>query len=98
MNSDLEFFLESAFDNIQSTSSGIGRVVVEPNYDAEMDESEKAKLTAELVACLQENGEAQDFVPSPKFPILTKYIHRITLHSDTLDGPWVEVAPPGNWI
>ena len=33
-----------------------------------------------------------------KFPRLQSLVLRITLHADAADGPWVEVAPPGNWI
>jgi hypothetical protein len=31
-------------------------------------------------------------------PLLGKYLRSITLHQDAVEGAWVEVAPPGNWI
>jgi hypothetical protein len=106
MNPDLEFFLESAFDPIQPTSSSIGRVVVEPDYDVD-PEGDPSQLTAELVdylrtvspdpAALATHDGYEVSVPS-QYKGLSKYIRTITLHADGVEGAWIEVAPPGNWI
>jgi hypothetical protein len=32
------------------------------------------------------------------YRLLRKYIRRITLHADGVEGDWIEVAPPGYWI
>ena len=45
---------------------------------------------------LTKGFEAED--SRPIIPLLNKYVRSITLHQDKLDGSWVEVAPPGNWI
>ncbi len=98
MNPDLEFFLEDAFDPIQPTSGAIGRVVVEPDYDIDPDEKDKAKLRDELVQCLKEHSGEKEFAPPGNFATLAKYVREISLHEDKLEGSWVEVASPGNWI
>jgi hypothetical protein len=101
MHPDLEDFLETAFERIQPTSTAIGRVVIEPDYDAEPAPQEASVLTQQLTDQLrQATSSASGFeVPlDSKYTILKKYVRRITLHSDSLEGPWVEVAPPGNWI
>ena len=99
MNPDLEFFLEKAFDPIQPTSETIGRVVLEPDYDIDPDEKDQAKLADELMSCLKGySGAAKEFAPPKEYPTLSKYVREISFHDDRLDGPWVEVNPPGNWI
>lgn len=98
MHPDLEFFLEEAFDEIEPLAPGVGRVVVEPDYDATPTAADKAKLAEELIELIKDHGEPGDFEVPPGLKVLSRYIRRVTLRSDPLDGPWVEVAPPGNWI
>ena len=98
MHPDLEFFLEEAFDGIQPVIPGIGRVVVEPDYDAAPAAADKEKLTAELIELLKDHPEPAEFDVPAGLSTLAKYIRRVTLRSDSLEGPWVEVAPPGSWI
>lgn len=104
MHPELEFFLENAFTSVQRTSPDIGRVVIEPDYDAAPDAKDAGRLASALVARLREvpvnkdaiaGHEGQAVDPSG---LLQKYIRRITLHGDTVEGDWIEVAPPGNWI
>lgn len=98
MHPDLEFFLEETFDQIQPSLPGIGRVVVEPDYDAEPDPSEKDKLRAEFLQFVRDHPDSGEVdVPSDS-GVLAKYLRRVTLRKDAVEGPWVEVAPPGNWI
>ena len=107
MHPELETFLENAFESIQPTSDDIGRVVVEPDYDLSPIEHDGRHLASELVQCLRaQNPEPADLASHEGFEadipgayrLLLKYIRRITLHRDRAEGPWVEVAPPGNWI
>jgi hypothetical protein len=107
MHPELEDFLNSAFASIQPTSSEIGRVVVEPDYEVEPSEPDASGLKDELLAFLREQSPDTAALTSrdgfeAKIPssrgLLTQYIRKITLHQDKLDGSWVEVAPPGNWI
>lgn len=104
MHPELEFFLEKAFASVQRTSPDIGRVVVEPDYNAAPDAKDADRLASELVQRLRDASvdknalaghEGQAIEPSG---LLQKYIRRITLHADTVEGDWIEVAPPGNWI
>ncbi len=98
MHPDLEFFLEEAFDDIEPAVAGIGRVIVEPDYDAAPAASDKEKLVGELLDLLKDHAGPGEFDVPPGLKVLSKYVRRVTLRSDTLDGPWVEVAPPGSWI
>jgi hypothetical protein len=107
MDPQLEFFLEEAFSAVSPISSQIGRVVVEPDYDISPDQQERDQLVDELVRCIQEQSpNATDLASRhgwelkvPKnYPILGKYLRSITLHQAPAERPWVEVAPPGNWI
>lgn len=107
MHPDLDDFLETAFGAIQPTAGAIGRVVVEPDYDVAPDPSEAQPLAEELLATLRSQQPAADKLSSPvgvavpiesACPLLRKYLRSITLHGDSVEGPWVEVAPPGNWI
>lgn len=98
MHPDLEFFLEDAFDPIQPSIPGIGRVIVEPDYDAEPEASEVEALRSELIEFLQSHPASGNIgIPEGK-GVLSKYVRRVTLKKDPLQGSWVEVAPPGNWI
>ncbi|MBV9156654.1 MAG: hypothetical protein JO097_10360 [Acidobacteriaceae bacterium] len=107
MHPELESFLNSAFSSVQPTSPEIGRVVVEPDYETTPSQHDAGHLASELVQCLREQ------TPDPKalashegfeadmpgaYRLLSKYVRRITLHQDSTEGPWIEVAPPGNWI
>lgn len=107
MHPELEDFLNTAFASIQPVSSEIGRVVVEPDYEVEPSEADASGLERELRACLREQFfDAAALASHPGFEVgippsyrsLNKYLRKITLHRNKLDGPWVEVAPPGNWI
>jgi hypothetical protein len=107
MDPQLEFFLEEAFSAVRPTSPQIGRVVVEPDYDISPDQKERDQLADELVSCIQEQSPNASDLASPqgwelkiptKYPLLTKYLRSITLHQTPAERPWVEVAPPGNWI
>ena len=107
MNPDLEFFLESAFENIQQSLPHVGRVVVEPDYETSYADDDQQKLAEQLKELLKSqtvgatalssvDGQAID-IPTKLEP-LSKYIRSITLHAEPVEGPWIEVAPPGNWI
>jgi hypothetical protein len=107
MKPDLEFFLEQTFDPVEPTSPEIGRVIVEPDYETSYDAAEATSLRKQLIACLAAQSPKAKDLSAPggyevhsmnKYPVLAKYIRRITLHKDTVEGPWIEVAPPGNWI
>jgi hypothetical protein len=107
MDPQLEFFLEEAFSAVSPISPQIGRVVVEPDYDISPDQQERDQLVDELVRCIQEQSpNATDLASRhgwelkvPKnYPLLGKYLRSITLHQSPAERPWVEVAPPGNWI
>ena len=107
MDPNLEFFLERAFEPVQPTSSEIGRVVVEPDYDRSPVQADARPLVDELTQCLREQSpdpvalkshEGFEVEISNKYPLLSKYVRSITLHQDRTEGPWVEIAPPGNWI
>jgi hypothetical protein len=107
MDPQLEFFLEEAFSAVRPTSSQIGRVVIEPDYDISPDQQERDQLADELVRCIQEQSPNATDIASPqgwelkipaKYPLLTKYLRSIRLHQTPTERPWVEVAPPGNWI
>ncbi len=107
MDPQLEFFLEDTFRSVRSTSSRIGRVVVEPDYDSSPNQQESDQLARELLRCIQEHPVNEtDLASSDGFsieigeayPLLAKYVRRITLHQTPSEQPWVEIAPPGNWI
>jgi hypothetical protein len=107
MHPDLEFFLEDTFQSVQRTSPEIGRVVVEPDYDVAPDAQHAGNLANELLQCLREaklgdkalsTHEGYDIEIPGAYSLLRKYIRRITLHADGVEGEWVEVSPPGNWI
>lgn len=107
MHPELEFFLENAFGRVQPTSGDIGRVVVEPDYEIAPETEEAAPLASELVQCLREARVDEQRLAGPQgceveiagtYHLLRKYVRRITLHADSIEGDWVEVAPPGSWI
>ena len=107
MHPELEDFLERTFEHIEPTDQAIGRVVLEPDYEVQPDAKDAGHLASELLQCLREvdgrviagcghNGYEVEIPGASR--VLRKYIRRITLHADKLEGGWVEVAPPGNWI
>lgn len=107
MNPDLEFFLESAFENIKQSLANVGRVVVEPLYDVEYSEIDKQELAAQLNKLLQSQKvdlvavsttDGQPLAIPGDLMLLRKYIRSVTLHAEPVEGAWIEVAPPGNWI
>jgi hypothetical protein len=107
MNPETETFLDNAFRSIQPTSPEIGRVVVEPDYEVSPSEGDATGLQSELLESLREQSldpaalashDGFELKISSRYVLLTKYIRRVTLHQDKLDGSWVEIAPPGNWI
>lgn len=107
MHPDLEFFLEQAFQGVEQTSPEIGRVVLEPDYEVEPDPKDSGHLVSELLQCLGEvtlvpevmhSHDGQPIEAAGPYRLLRKYVRRITLHADTVNGDWIEVAPPGNWI
>lgn len=108
MNPDIESFLDEVFQSVQPTSPEIGRVVVEPDYDVDPSPTEADGLRTELVQLLSKQSpensaalasrEGVELDISAGYPLLAKYLRNVTLHQDKLDGSWIEVAPPGNWI
>ena len=107
MHPDLESFLEEALARVKPTSSQIGRVVVEPDYEAEPDAADAKPVADQLTGCLRSqvlnmelltSHDGQEIKVSSSETLILKYIRRITLHADQMDGDWIEIAPPGNWI
>jgi hypothetical protein len=107
MDPQLEFFLEDAFNSLSATSPQIGRVVAEPDYDVTPDEKERDQVAAQLIQCVQEQSPDAAKLASPQgyeikvpgtYPVLAKYIRKLILYRNPKEEPWVEVAPPGNWI
>jgi len=107
MDPGLDAFLEDALESVQPTSPGIGRVVVEPDYNISPLESDAPTLAQQLRELIQRQSPDAAALASPEgyevnisgdCSILAKYIRSITLHQDRVEGSWVEVAPPGNWI
>ena len=107
MDPQLEFFLEQAFDSVEPTSSEIGRVVVEPDYDVSPADQDASGLARELRELVSRQAPDPAALASPQgcpvtIPgdrrLLGKYLRSITLHQDRVEGSWIEVAPPENWI
>jgi hypothetical protein len=108
MNPDLEDFLEDAFAPVQPTSVGIGRVVVEPDYENNLPTAGEAdQLRDELSRLINDQSpdvtrlsshEGVEVSIPDRYPLLSKILRRVILHADKAEGPWVEVEPPGNWI
>ncbi|MBV9306605.1 MAG: hypothetical protein JOZ45_10715, partial [Acidobacteriaceae bacterium] len=81
--------------------------VVEPDYDSGVVADDEQQLRSEFIELL--NGQNVDGnalkshdgfevkIPD-RCKLLSKYIRRITFHADSVEGDWVEVAPPGYWI
>ncbi len=107
MNPKIEDFLEEAFASIKPTSDAVGRVVVEPDYESGSAADDPQQLRGELIELLNNQNvddhalKSQDGfevkIPS-RYQLLCKYVRRITFYADSVEGDWIEVAPPGNWI
>jgi hypothetical protein len=107
MKPQIENFLQEALKNVSPQVQGVGRVVVEPDYDSDAPLQQPEELAAEfqrllrsqrvdLVALMSHVGfEVEDL---SSFPRVASLVRRISLHSDSAEGPWIEVAPPGSWI
>ncbi len=98
MHPDLDEFLEGAFRSVQPVSPAIGRVVLEPDYDVAPDPSEARELANQLTDCLRGHTLMGDVTIDTKYVLLKKYLRHISLHAEPVDGSWVEIEPPGNWI
>ncbi len=107
MDPQLEFFLEDAFRGVRPTSPAVGRVVVEPDYDTSPNPEDRDRLASDLVRCIEGLSVNETELAAPAgfsieigdaYPVLAKYVRRITLHQTPPEQPWVEIAPPGNWI
>jgi hypothetical protein len=104
MNLKVEAFLEEAFQFVEPTSEKIGRVVVEPDYEATVVPQDAAPLAQQLRECLSHSPapphspQGVDIAIPDAYPLLKRYLRQITVHADTVEGSWIEVAPPGNWI
>ncbi len=107
MHTDIEPFLEQALASVQPTSAKIGRVVVEPDYEAEPDPGDAGAIASQLVECIAAHpidkralcsAHGFEIAVGLDHPTLRKYVRCIVLHSDRAEGSWVIVAPPGNWI
>ncbi len=107
MNPDIEDFLQDAFKDLKPNVQGVGRVLVEPDYESTAALENADQLTAEMRKLL--SAQRVDLVDLKshtgfevddlsKYPNLQKLVLRISLHEDAAEGPWIEVAPPGNWI
>lgn len=104
MHPELEFFLEQALDSMEPVLPAVGRVVVEPDYDVNPAAEDADALARELLsrqtpdpAKLASSEGDPVTIPSAS-PMLRKYLRSITMHQDSAEGAWIEVAPPGNWI
>lgn len=108
MNPELDAFLNEAFQSIEPTSPGVGRVVVTPDFDTTANPQDRDKLTDELTDLLRAqspdpaklaSADGLDIPVSNTYGLLAKYVRSVTLHHDPpAEGSWIEVAPPGNWI
>ncbi len=108
MNPDLEMYLQDAFKTMQPTNPKIARVMVEPEYESGAAPADAAVLRDELSSLLAAFGDVGDreitthageeVTGLESCQNLHRVVRRITLHADREDGPWVEIAPPGNWI
>jgi hypothetical protein len=102
VNPNLEFFLEEVVRGIDPTSSGIGRVVIEPDYDAGEIGADAQPLRDQLLEIIRspttDAPDGTEIKIPPAAALVRKYIRRITLYRDRLPGDWIEVTPPGSWI
>ena len=107
MHPELEFFLEQALESVQPTAREIGRVVVQPDYDVTPADQDASELATQLRQLISRQSLDPAKLASPEGyemkipedqPLVGKYLRSITLHQDRVEGAWVEVEPPGNWI
>jgi hypothetical protein len=102
VNPNLEFFLEDVVRGITPTSSQIGRVVLEPDYDVCERIGDAQSLRDQIVELIRsQNADAPDGTEveiPPAASLLRKYLQRVILYRNRLPGEWIEVTPPGSWI
>ena len=107
MNPELETFLQDAFSSLKPSIQGVARVLVEPDYETDAPLQNADQLTAELTKLLSAQkvdlialGSHTGFEVDDlgKYPNLQRLVRRVTLYGEPAEDPWVEVAPPGNWI
>jgi hypothetical protein len=100
MNPDLEDFLQNTFDPVQRSGRSFGRVILKPDYEAELNPADKEQLIAQLIASLEKRHSGEEFEPEQQqFPVLHQYVRLITLKEDAVpEAPWVQVEPAGEWI
>src|ERR1700751_6131647 len=101
MNPDLEFFLENALESVPRTALQIGRAVIEPDYDVQPDPADCVPLREEIIRLLKAqvpdpvrlaSHDGQEVQIPDAYPLVRKYIRRITLHADRVEGTWIEVV------
>jgi hypothetical protein len=107
MHPELKDFLEDALSGVRTTSAQVGRVVVEPDYEATPAEGDAGPLQQQLRELLdRQSPDAAALASSQGYevhvpvdcPLVAKYFRSITMHQDRVEGALIEVAPPGNWI
>lgn len=107
MHPELEDFLEAAFSTVPPVSAQIGRAVIEPDYEIEPNLADACRVAEEFNECVRRQELSGGDLTSraglevkllENCPVLRKYVRRITLHSDRVEGSWIEVAEPGFWI
>jgi hypothetical protein len=107
MHPELEDFLQDVLSGVRTTSAQVGRVVVEPDYEAVPAQGDVRRLQQQLSELLDRQSPDAASLASPEgyevhvpedCPLVAKYLRSITLHQDRVEGPVIEVAPPGNWI
>jgi hypothetical protein len=100
MNPELESFLQQAFANLQPTSPAIGRVIVEPDYNASYDDGDAVPLARELADLLRNSSPSipGELTIPPQYALLARYVRRVSLEKERIEKSWVEIEPPGNWI
>jgi hypothetical protein len=100
----LESFLEQAFGSIAPLFTAKSHVTVTPYYSTIANPSDRSELTQELVRCLRDHPPGSDAFRSPQgcdieisgvYPLLKKYLRRITLRKDSRIGAWIRVLPSG---
>ena len=108
MNPDLEIYLQDAFKTMQPSNPAVARVMVEPEYESQAAPADAAVLRDELASLLGsfqaidkreiDTHDGEEVPGLNRCENLRQVVRKITLHADREDGPWVEIAPPGNWI
>lgn len=97
MHPDLDDYLEETFGAMPPVA-GIGHLVIEPDYETAPTEEDRGALVRELTECVRGHQAPEEFAIEARYPVLRKYVRRVSLHADVVEGSWVEIVPPGNWI